>query len=44
MTEEMRDVDALLERAASQIRDGRPDDGQVRAAADRVWKRLSVCP
>ncbi len=41
MTDKQRDVDALLERAASQIRDARPGDGQVREAAARVWDRLS---
>ncbi len=39
--EKLRDVDALLERAASQIRDSRPADAQVREAAHRVWEQLS---
>ena len=41
MTDKLRDVDALLERAASQIRESRPSESQVREAAARVWDRLS---
>lgn len=42
MTTKLQDVDGLLERAASQIRESQPDDAQVREAADRVWARLSA--
>ena len=42
MSDPMNDLDALLDRAASQIENSQPDAEQVQAAAARVWDRLTT--
>ncbi|MEM7356981.1 MAG: FecR domain-containing protein, partial [Acidobacteriota bacterium] len=42
MSDQNHDLDALLDQAASQIENSRPDEVQAEAAAARVWDRLSA--
>ena len=41
MSHQINDPETLLDRAASQIASARPDAGEARAAAARVWERLA---
>lgn len=42
MTDERRDLDALLDRTADEIRHDLPDERTFTEAADRTWERLSA--
>ena len=42
MSEHKNDLESMLDRAASQIENSRPEAEQVKLAADRGWDRLSA--